>query len=121
MAQEINRIVPSVLAEIFMDVVLAHFLNLRYALRIFAGKGLFFVGIAAGHEHISDDASLHAGENRAHMRVPAMAHVSDALAINVWTSVEQVNAAAQIGDLMHGGFTLLFCSLHWAALGFNPV
>ena len=55
------------------------------------------------------------------MRVPAMADVSNALAINVTAQIEQVNRTAQIDHLVRGSVTLLAGLFQRAAFFRRPV
>src|ERR1041385_8702475 len=82
MAQEIYRIVPRVLMEIFADVFHARLFYMGDGVRVGAGEGLFLVGIATGHEHVTAYTRLNAGQDRAYVRVPTVADESNAMAIN---------------------------------------
>src|SRR5215831_8796288 len=81
MAQKIYRIVPRVLMEIFADVFHARFFYMGNGVRVGAGEGLFLVGVATGHEHVTTYTRLNAGQNRAYVRVPTVANESNAMAI----------------------------------------
>jgi hypothetical protein len=72
-----------------------------------AGEGVFFVEISAGHEHETADTRLNAGEDGAHVSVPTVADIGDAFEINVTAETQQIDGAAEVDYLVHGGVTLL--------------
>lgn len=106
-AEEIHGIVKGVSMKIFVNLVCANFLDVREGLRIMAGEGIFFVEISAGHEHETADTRFNAGEDGAHVSVPTVADIGDAFGINVTAETKQINGAAEVDHLVHGGVTLL--------------
>src|SRR5581483_12207784 len=103
MADVVDGVKPVVSRQIIADVFIAE-LGTSGDHALVVGHNLICNREHAAHQNVILDSLFHTGKHAAHLRVETVAHEGNAVRVDIGTRDEEIDAAADVHDLLKHDF-----------------